>query len=61
MPFLSNIWNVLTLKRPGGGGFPNIPITTLGGTKLYAMLATGQIPVADTLEKSVGLSRTFKI
>lgn len=61
MPFLSNIWNILTTRRPGGGGSPNIPITTEGGTKLYALLASGQVPGSSSLKIAVGLSRTLKI
>ena len=61
MPILLNIWNTLTQRRPGGGGVPNIPITTQGGSKLYALIASGQISSATSPETAVGLSRTLKI
>ena len=61
MPLNLNIWNTLVQKRRGAGGSIIIPITTQGGTKLYELIATGQIPSATSLQIGVGLSRTLKI
>jgi hypothetical protein len=62
MPLNLNIWSTLIQKKSGfGGGSIPIPIVTEGGTKLYALIASGNISSVTSIETAVGLSRTLKI